>query len=318
MGGKLQFSWQAYVMSLSAEPAISVSGLTKKYGGRAVVDHLTFDVPKGSVCGFVGPNGAGKTTTIRMLLGLISSSDGQGEVLGMPLRHPENYLSNVGAMIEGPAFYPYLSGRENLKVLATLGGYPHSRVDDLLARVDLLDRGGSKFKTYSLGMKQRLGIAAALLPQPELLILDEPTNGLDPAGIHEIRTLLRGLADEGITVFVSSHLLIELEQISDHLVILNEGKLLFAGKTNHLLEAQLASIVVRTKRDEDLVQLAAIVKSLGYESTMENQTLHVFAPVDWAADLNRVAFDAGIVLSGLATSRPSLEDTFFEMIGGSK
>lgn len=303
-------------MPVPATSAISVLGLTKKYGNRVVVDHLTFSVPQGSVCGFVGPNGAGKTTTIRMLLGLISTTDGHGEVLGKPLTHPEKYLSHVGAMIEGPAFYPYLSGRENLKVLATLGGFSHSRIDELLDRVDLLDRGGSKFKSYSLGMKQRLGIAAALLPQPELLILDEPTNGLDPSGIHEIRTLLRALADDGITVFVSSHLLIELEQISDHLVILNEGKLLFAGETNHLLEAQLASIVARTEREADLARLAALVGALGHDCHIEGQTLHVFAPVDWAAELNRVAFNAGIVLAGLSTSRPSLEDTFFEMIGG--
>lgn len=301
-----------------ATSTISVSGLTKKYGSRVVVDHLTFDVPQGSVCGFVGPNGAGKTTTIRMLLGLISSTDGHGEVLGKPLTHPEEYLANVGALIEGPAFYPYLSGRENLKVLATLGGFPHSRIDELLSRVDLLDRGGSKFKSYSLGMKQRLGIAAALLPQPELLILDEPTNGLDPAGIHEIRTLLRALADDGITVFVSSHLLIELEQISDYLVILNEGKLLFAGETKHLLEAQLAAIVARTEHEQDLARLASLVQALGYDSLVEGQTLHVFAPVDWAANLNRLAYEAGIVLAGLTTSRPSLEDTFFEMIGGAK
>lgn len=300
----------------TAPSAISVSELTKKYGHQVVVDHLTFAVPPGSVCGFVGPNGAGKTTTIRMLLGLISSTDGHGEVLGKALTHPEKYLSHVGAMIEGPAFYPYLSGRENLRALATLGGFSHSRIDELLDRVGLLDRAGSKFKTYSLGMKQRLGIAAALLPEPELLILDEPTNGLDPAGIHEIRTLLRTLADDGITVFVSSHLLIELEQISDFLVILNEGKLLFAGETKHLLEAQLASIVARTEREEDLPRLASLVGALGFDSTIDGQTLHVFAPIEWAAELNRVAFNSGIVLSGLSTSRPSLEDTFFEMIGG--
>jgi ABC-2 type transport system ATP-binding protein len=305
-------------MPVSSTAAISVTGLTKKYGNRVVVDHLIFDVPKGSVCGFVGPNGAGKTTTIRMLLGLISSTAGSGEVLGNPLTHPEKYLSRVGALIEGPAFYPYLSGRENLKVLATLGGFSHEPIDGLLRKVDLLDRGGSKFKTYSLGMKQRLGIAAALLPQPELLILDEPTNGLDPAGIHEIRTLLRTLADSGITVFVSSHLLIELEQISDYLVILNEGKLLFAGETNHLLEAQLASIVARTEREEDLATLAGLVLGFGYATSLEDGVLHVFAPADWAAELNRVAFKAGIVLSGLSTSRPSLEDTFFEMIGGAQ
>ena len=305
-------------MSVATTPAISVTGLTKKYGQRVVVDHLTFTVPPGSVCGFVGPNGAGKTTTIRMLLGLISCTAGVGEVLGTPLTHPEKYLSRVGAMIEGPAFYPYLSGRENLKVLATLGGYPADRIDELLRRVGLLDRGGSKFKTYSLGMKQRLGIAAALLPQPEVLILDEPTNGLDPAGIHEIRTLLRALADAGITVFVSSHLLIELEQISDYLVILNEGKLLFAGETNQLLEAQQATIVARPEREEDLVRLASIVNALGHKTSVENQTLHIFAPTEWAAELNRTAFTAGIVLAGISTTRPSLEDTFFEMIGGAE
>ena len=305
-------------MSVATTPAISVTGLTKKYGQRVVVDHLTFTVPPGSVCGFVGPNGAGKTTTIRMLLGLISCTEGVGEVLGTSLTHPEKYLSRVGAMIEGPAFYPYLSGRENLKVLATLGGYPADRIDELLRRVDLLDRGGSKFKTYSLGMKQRLGIAAALLPQPEVLILDEPTNGLDPAGIHEIRTLLRALADAGITVFVSSHLLIELEQISDYLVILNEGKLIFAGETNQLLEAQQAAIVARPEHEEDLAQLASIVNALGHKTSVENQTLHIFAPAEWAAELNRAAFAAGIVLAGISTTRPSLEDTFFEMIGGAK
>jgi len=221
-------------------------------------------------------------------------------------------------MIEGPAFYPYLSGRENLKALATLGGYPHSRVDELLKRVDLLDRGGSKFKSYSLGMKQRLGIAAALLPEPELLILDEPTNGLDPAGIQEIRILLRALADDGITVFVSSHLLIELEQISDHLVILNEGKLLFAGETRHLLEAQKPTIVARPEHEADLARLAELILATGYDCEIENGTLHIFAPVDWAAELNRRAFAADIVLAGLAATRPSLEDTFFEMIGGAE
>jgi ABC-2 type transport system ATP-binding protein len=305
-------------MPVSSTAAISVKGLTKKYGKRVVVDHLIFDVPKGSVCGFVGPNGAGKTTTIRMLLGLISTTAGSGEVLGNPLTHPEKYLARVGALIEGPAFYPYLSGRENLRVLATLGGFSHDPIDELLQKVDLLDRASSKFKTYSLGMKQRLGIAAALLVQPELLILDEPTNGLDPAGIHEIRTLLRTLADTGITVFVSSHLLIELEQISDYLIILNEGKLLFAGETNHLLEAQRASIVAQTDREEDLDALAALVVGLGYDVSIENGVLHIFAPPDWAAELNRAAFKAGIVLSGLSTSRPSLEDTFLKMIGGTQ
>ena len=180
-------------------------------------------MPAGTICGFVGPNGAGKTTTIRMLLGLISPTGGTGEILGQSISSPDKYLSQVGAMIEGPAFYPALSGAENLKVLATLGGFPIERVDQLLEQVGLAERGKSKYKTYSLGMKQRLGIAAALLPNPKLLILDEPTNGLDPEGIQEIRQLLRSLADNGTTVFVSSHLLSELELISEYLVMLRKG-----------------------------------------------------------------------------------------------
>ena len=189
-------------MMSSSNLAISVTDLTKVYGKRTAVSHATFEVPLGTVCGFVGPNGSGKTTTIRMLLGLIAPTGGTGTVLGEDIKHPEKYLPKVGAMIEGPAFYPALSGRENLRVLASLGGFPQSRVDELLTRVGLEDRGGSKFKTYSLGMKQRLGIAAALLPNPELLVLDEPTNGLDPSGIHEVRSLIKDLASSGTSVFV--------------------------------------------------------------------------------------------------------------------
>jgi ABC-2 type transport system ATP-binding protein len=193
--------------------AIEVQDLSKKYGSALAVSHANFQVPAGTICGFVGPNGAGKTTTIRMLLGLISPTGGSGQILGEAITSPEKYLPLVGAMIEGPAFYPALSGAENLRVLATLGGFPLDRVDTLLKQVGLFERAESKFKTYSLGMKQRLGIAAALLPNPQLLILDEPTNGLDPEGIQEIRQLLRNLADNGTTVFVSSHLLSELELI---------------------------------------------------------------------------------------------------------
>jgi ABC-2 type transport system ATP-binding protein len=215
--------------------ALLVKDLSKKYGERYALSHANFEVPLGPICGFVGPNGSGKTTTIRMLLGLISPSGGSGEVLDIPISEPERYLSFVGAMIEGPAFYPALTGFQNLKVLARIGGYSTDSITSLLELVGLGDRGDSKFKTYSLGMKQRLGIAAALLPNPKLLILDEPTNGLDPAGIQEVRDLLRRLADGGITVFVSSHLLSELEMISEHLVVLREGEVIFAGKTLDLL-----------------------------------------------------------------------------------
>jgi ABC-2 type transport system ATP-binding protein len=186
--------------------AIEVSSLTKQYDNLTAVKGATFSVPRGAICGFVGPNGAGKTTTIRMLLGLITPTSGSAKVLGESVGNPEKYLSFVGAMIEGPAFYPALTGAENLRVLATLGGFPIERVEELISLVGLSGRGNDKYKTYSLGMKQRLGIAAALLPNPALLILDEPTNGLDPEGIQEVRDLLKKLAGEGTTAVSYTHL----------------------------------------------------------------------------------------------------------------
>ena len=206
------------------ENAIEVNNLSKHYEEVSAVDNVSFNVPLGSICGFIGPNGSGKTTTIRMLLGLIAPTNGTGSVLGYDITQPSKYLEHVGAMIEGPAFYPMLSGRENLAIFARLGGIDQDRVDPLLDLVGLGLRGKHKFKTYSLGMKQRLGIAAALLPDPKLLILDEPTNGLDPAGIQEIRDLLSDLAKRGVTVFVSSHLLSEIEMIAEYLVMLQIGR----------------------------------------------------------------------------------------------
>ncbi|CAB4370502.1 MAG: ATP-binding cassette domain-containing protein [Actinobacteria bacterium] len=295
--------------------AISVRDLSKKYGDRMAVSHINFDVPLGAVCGFVGPNGSGKTTTMRMLLGLISHTGGSGQVLDASIDEPEKYLSQVGAMIEGPAFYPALTGAENLKVLATLGGFPIARVQTLLEQVGLGDRAKSKYKTYSLGMKQRLGIAAALLPNPKLLMLDEPTNGLDPEGIQEVRALLRSLADSGTTVFVSSHLLSELEIISDYLVMLRKGEVVFAGKIEELLLAQQNVLIVKGQNPGDLEKILAIATSMGHSATIRNSEVHVQADADWAATLNRAAFDSGITLAQLTPQLPNLEETFFEMTG---
>ena len=295
--------------------AIDVRDLSKKYDDRLAVSHANFAVPMGSICGFVGPNGSGKTTTIRMLLGLISPTTGDGHVLGEDISAPEKYLPRVGAMIEGPAFYPALTGKQNLNVLAKLGGFDTSIIQGLLEKVGLGDRGDSKYKTYSLGMKQRLGIAAALLPEPKLLILDEPTNGLDPAGIQEVRALLRQLANEGSTIFVSSHLLSELEMICDHLVMLREGKVIFTGKTNELLAAQQPVIVAKPEHKKDLAKLAEIAKSLGHTATVLDDAVHVKGQQDFAAELNKAAFAAGITLSSLAPIQASLEETFFEMTG---
>jgi ABC-2 type transport system ATP-binding protein len=295
--------------------AISVRDLSKKYGERMAVSHINFDVPLGTVCGFVGPNGSGKTTTMRMLLGLISHTGGNGQVLDASIDEPEKYLSRVGAMIEGPAFYPALTGAENLRVLATLGGFPQERVQTLLNQVGLGDRTKSKYKTYSLGMKQRLGIAAALLPNPKLLMLDEPTNGLDPEGIQEVRALLRQLADNGTTVFVSSHLLSELEIISDYLVMLRKGEVVFSGKIEELLLAQQHVIIAKGQNPGDLEKILTLATGMGHSASIRNNEVHIQANADWAATLNRAAFDAGITLAQLSPQVPNLEETFFEMTG---
>jgi len=298
--------------------AISVRDLSKVYGERRAVSHATFEVPLGSICGFVGPNGSGKTTTIRMLLGLIEASGGAGEVLGYPISDPAKYLPAVGAMIEGPAFYPALTGAENLKVLATMGGFPLERVDELLTVVGLEDRAKSKYKTYSLGMKQRLGIAAALLPHPKLLILDEPTNGLDPSGIQEIRNLLKALAENGTSVFVSSHLLSELEMIAEYLVMLREGEVIFFGKTDELLHAQSSFIALATEYEVDQKRLLDTLLGADFSAEIREGRIHVDAPREASAQLNRIAFEAGITLTEIVIEKPTLEETFFDMTGDKK
>lgn len=296
--------------------AISVTGLTKNYGEITAIKGATFEVPIGTICGFVGPNGSGKTTTIRMLLSLITPSAGTGQILDQSIAHPERYLARVGAMIEGPAFYPALTGAENLRVLATLGGCDSERIPELLELVGLGERGGSKYKTYSLGMKQRLGIAAALLPEPKLLILDEPTNGLDPAGIQEIRDLLAKLAKHGVTVFVSSHLLSEIEMIAEYLVMLRNGEVIFFGKTVDLLHRSRPTITVKAKEAADLPRLLELVAGHGHGAELIDGELRIDADEEWGAELNRLAYENGILLRQITPVRPSLEETFFDMTGG--
>jgi ABC-2 type transport system ATP-binding protein len=299
-------------------PAIAVENLSKHYGDIAALDSATFEVPLGTICGFVGPNGSGKTTTIRMLLGLIKPSSGTGSIIGNSISHPEKYLKDVGAMIEGPAFYPALSGFENLKVLAKLGGIDFARCNELIDLVGLNDRGNDKYKNYSLGMKQRLGIAAALLPNPKLLILDEPTNGLDPAGIQEVRDLLETLASQGVTVFVSSHLLSELEMISKYLVMLRKGRVVFAGPIQELLHRNKPTIVAKPSSLNSLPYLAELIKKTGHQAIIEEDHVRVDADESFAVQLNKLAFESGIVLSQLTPVRASLEETFFELTDGAE
>ncbi len=290
---------------------IVASKLSKRYREVLAVDGVDIDLPAGVVGGFVGPNGAGKTTTIQLLLGLVRPTGGTATVLGETIRHPERYLSRVGALIESPAFYPALSGRRNLQVLTRLGRLDDSRIDEVLALVELTARANDRVKTYSLGMKQRLGVAAALLPNPDLVILDEPTNGLDPAGIREMRSVMRGLADRGITVLVSSHLLREIEAICDHLMMIDHGRIVFEGAISGLLDAQQAGIVARPEHKKDLEKLLALSTAAGKTARIDDDVLRVTAEESWAAELNRQAFAAGITLSGLEVARATLEEAFF-------
>ncbi len=297
--------------------AVVTHGLTKRFGKRRAVDGLDLRIPAGSITGFVGPNGAGKTTTIRMLLGLIRPSAGSGTVLGEPLRNSRRYLARVGALIEGPTFYPALSGRENLVVLARLGGLDNKAVDAVLGRVGLTSRALDPFRTYSLGMRQRLGIAAALLPGPELLVLDEPTNGLDPHGIAEIRAMLRSFADDGMTVFVSSHLLAEIQQICEHLVVIETGRLIFQGGVDELLAAKAPELIARTENPGDARYLLALVRGTGRSARMlvrcESSTVEIVADASFAGELNRLAMANGITLVHLSERRSTLEEAFFEI-----
>ena len=301
-------------------PALRTERLTKRYGRRLAVDGLTLEVPAGVVAGFIGPNGAGKTTTMAMLLGLVAPTAGSGTVLGASLAEPASYLGRVGALIEAPAFWPGLSGLQNLRALATLGGHDPRRIPELLSLVGLETRAADRFGQYSLGMKQRLGIAAALLGDPELLVLDEPTNGLDPAGINEIRQFILGLADGKRTVLVSSHILSELEHVCDWLIVIDEGSLLYQGPAEGFLGQVPAVLVLASELPGDLDRLASLARAEGHAPRLEDDELIV--PVEEqdartvAAALNKAAMARGIVLAEVHLRRPSLESQYLSAING--
>jgi len=248
-----------------------------------------------------------------MLLGLIRPTDGTAEVLGHSISNPRRYLSKIGALIESPAFQSGLSGEANLRVLATLGGHPRKRIDMVLETVGLSSRSRDRVRDYSLGMKQRLGIAAALLPDPELLVLDEPTNGLDPAGIVEIRTLLTRIGTEGKTVFVSSHLLSEVQAEADRLIMITEGRLVYAGDLRDLLEQASECLIARPELSKDLDSLSTLIKGKGYEVNLDGDTVLASAPLAWAPELNRMASASNITLRELGPKVESLEDVFLRL-----
>jgi len=306
-----------------AELAIETRGLTKQFGSYAAVKSIDLSVPHGSVFGFLGPNGSGKTTTIRMLLGLASPTSGEARVLGASMpRENATVLPRVGALVEGPGFYPYLSGADNLRRLDSADRYAPSRtrsarVADALERVGLSATAAKKVKAYSLGMKQRLGIANALLTPRELLILDEPTNGLDPQGTREVRTLVRSLALQGTTIFVSSHLLAEIEQICTHAAVMSAGNLVAQGTLDELRQVGRPRVRVSTA---DVPLATAVLEKFG---------MTVVPPTGDGDDLVAVLGDASVEpdaivvalvrarvrVRGFAVETPSLEDRFVSLTG---
>jgi len=302
--------------------ALAVRGLRKSYGRQVALAGLDLSVPIGVVYGFLGPNGAGKTTTMRLLTGLIHPDGGSIELLGRPFKRGDRRrLFDVGALIETPSFYPYLSGRENLRALAATGApTPPARIGELLELVGLADRAGDRVSTYSLGMKQRLGIAAALLGDPRLLLLDEPANGLDPAGIVALRDTLKHLAASGKSVFVSSHILGEVRQLAEVVGIIAAGRLVREGPMETLLE-ESAAVRVRVAAEEVDRARSALEALGGSDGVVESAAsagegwLSVRVGRARAAEVNRALADAGIYASGLE-SDSNLEALFLELTAG--
>jgi ABC-type multidrug transport system ATPase subunit len=289
---------------------IETRDLRKRYGERIVaVDRLVMRVRRGEVYGFLGPNGAGKTTTLRMLLGLVRPTSGSALVLGAAPGSPEG-LSRIGALIETPSFYPFLSGRNNLRVLARHAGVPESRIELALEEVELTARGGDRFHTYSLGMKQRLGIAAALLKDPELLILDEPTNGMDPAGMAEMRSFISNLGRGTRTVLLSSHLMTEVEQVCDRVGVISRGKLVGEGTVDELRGRE--SLWLRAEPVEEAERLIGALRWVEQVARI-NGGLRVAADTASAAEINRALVEAGIAVGELRPERASLEKVFLEL-----
>jgi ABC-type multidrug transport system ATPase subunit len=293
-----------------SELVIETRDLTKRYGERVVaVDQLAMRVRRGEAYGFLGPNGAGKTTTLRMLLGLVRPTSGSALVLGAAPGSPEA-LARTGALIETPTFYPILSGRDNLRVLARHAGISESRIAPALDEVELGGRGGDRFQTYSLGMKQRLGIAAALIKDPELLILDEPTNGMDPAGMAEMRSFIRTLGRGERTVLLSSHLMAEVEQTCDRVGVISRGRVVGEGTVDELRGRESLWL-----RAEPIEQAERVVRALrGIEGVSRTDDgLRIAADSAAAPAIARALVEAGVALGELRPERASLEKVFLEL-----
>jgi ABC-type multidrug transport system ATPase subunit len=299
--------------------AIEIAGLRKEYrrtrgAATVAIDGLDLAVPAGGVFGFLGPNGSGKTTTMRCLLGLVRPSAGQVRVLGADVpRGLPNVVRRIGSVIETPALFPTMSGRENLRLLAAIDGIGRRRVDDVLDQVGLLERADHQARRYSLGMRQRLGIGAALLRDPELLVLDEPANGLDPAGIREVRELLRQLGAEGRTVLVSSHLLSEVEQVCDAVAILRRGRCVSSGRVQEVLGADDVGLIVRV---DDHEAAATVLRNAGISVTVDDGHLAVALAATDGARVTEVLAAHRLWVSEIRPREQTLEDKFLALTEG--
>jgi ABC-2 type transport system ATP-binding protein len=290
---------------MAGAPPIEVRGLTKRYGSTVAVDDLTFSIPAGRITGFLGPNGAGKTTTLRAVLGLVRPSAGEARVAGEPYRRRRDPLGGVGAVLAAGTFHPARWGRNHLRVLALAGGIPLARVDDGLAEVELTGAARRKVGGYSLGMRQRLSVAGALLGQPELLVLDEPANGLDPEGIRWLRNFLRAFTAGGGTVFISSHVLAEVAQLANEVVIIHRGRLVAHEPLETLMARAAGGTVARSPEAE---RLRALLAERRLEATVVSAgELRVAAPPERVGE---IAAAAGIVLHELRTEAATLEEVF--------
>ena len=289
-------------------PAISVRGVTKRFGSVTAVHDLSLEVHPGVVTGFLGPNGAGKSTTLRIVLGLVAPTEGTATVLGMPYRSLSDPTTTVGAVLETQSFNPLRSGRNHLRVLASASGIPQRRVDEILELVGLEAAARRNAGTYSLGMRQRLALGAALLGDPRILILDEPANGLDPQGIRWLRDLLRGFAADGNAVLVSSHVLTEMAQLADEAIVISRGRLVRQARLSQLTSDSRELVVVTPEAG----RLAAALQERGLEvATRDDGELHVTGAD--AARVGMIAFEARVPVLGLAEKESSLEDAFLEL-----
>ena len=298
-----------------SDVVIQTSGLTKRYGEVLAVDDLSMNVPRGHVFGLLGPNGSGKTTTMGMLLGLVKPTAGSFSLFDSGIGHLEA-MRRIGAIVETPSFYPYLSGRDNLAYFQGITGRGDSaELDDLLEKVGLADRAGSRFRTYSLGMKQRLGLAYALLGNPDVLFLDEPTNGMDPAGMAEVRDLIRSLGTGGRTVLLSSHLLHEVEQVCDSVAILSKGRLIAQGKVADLVHSQAGdSVRLSTTDNTKAVQILSALDFVG-DVTVEGESILVTAPSERSTDIGVALGRSEVYVTAMAAEDMSLEQYFLDVTG---